>query len=148
MNNRLKELASLSSLEAAGKLIPLEEEMAQNRERLILLLDLGIIDQSEYERLVEKSMFVFIKRATDAVGIDICKSIYDYAVYERDGSLFLDDFEYLDIGRTIESVLLVCPKCHDTKTVSVPPQTIQTSVNPPYRTECSKCRIWWKTYRG
>lgn len=59
-----------------------------------------------------------------------------------------DVYEYVDVPRRcIESTLEICPRCHDTKTVSTPLQTIKLSVDPPYRTECSKCKIYWTTYR-
>lgn len=60
--------------------------------------------------------------------------------------MFHDDYEYVDVPRgCIESVLLMCPLCSDTKSVRRPPQTIILTPNPPYRTECDNCEIWWET---
>jgi hypothetical protein len=56
--------------------------------------------------------------------------------------------EYLNVPKNcISSRLEICPLCSDTKTVTTPSQTIKLSVDPEYRTECSKCDIWWNTYK-
>jgi hypothetical protein len=47
----------------------------------------------------------------------------------------------------ISSRVEICPQCSNTKTVSTPAQTIHLTIDPPYRTECNKCDIWWTTYR-
>lgn len=55
---------------------------------------------------------------------------------------------YIEVPKNcISSVLEICPKCGDTKTVSTPSQTIKLTPNPPYRTECGGCKIWWTTYK-
>ncbi len=65
----------------------------------------------------------------------------------------MSEYKYIDVPKyhegkqVIESSLKICPLCHDTKTVSTPPQTITLSMNPKYKTECSKCKVWWHTYR-
>ena len=59
-----------------------------------------------------------------------------------------EDYSFIDVPRNcISSMLEVCPLCKDTKTTSIPAQTIKLTVDPPYRTECSKCGIWWYSYR-
>jgi hypothetical protein len=63
------------------------------------------------------------------------------------------DLKYVDVPKyhegkvVMESKLEICPLCHDTKTVSTPLQTIKLSVDPEYRTECHKCKVWWYTYK-
>jgi len=69
------------------------------------------------------------------------------------------EYKYIDVPRyhknsfhtkgkrVIESILEICPLCHDTKTVSTPMQTIKMIIDPEYRTECHKCKVWWYTYR-
>lgn len=64
-----------------------------------------------------------------------------------DTFVFLDVPRYHDGKEILESKLTICPLCHDTKTVSIPLQTIKLSVDPEYRTECNKCKIWWHSYR-
>ncbi len=66
----------------------------------------------------------------------------------------MNEYKYIDVPkyhegkRVIETKLEICPLCHDTKTVSTPlNQTIHLSVDPEYRTECSKCKVWWHTYK-
>ena len=65
----------------------------------------------------------------------------------------MSEYKYIDVPRyykgreVIESKLEICPLRHDTKTVSTPPQTIKAIADPEYRTECSKCKVWWHTYR-
>ncbi len=56
--------------------------------------------------------------------------------------------EFIDIpDDCISAKLPICPKCNDTKYVNTPPQTITLSTNARnYRTECSKCKIYWRTY--
>ncbi len=55
---------------------------------------------------------------------------------------------FVDVPEDCISVKLpICPECNDTKFVSTPPQTITLSANARnYKTECSKCKIYWKTY--
>tara|TARA_R110002051_G_C8434973_1_gene454050 strand:+ start:94 stop:387 length:294 start_codon:yes stop_codon:yes gene_type:complete len=63
------------------------------------------------------------------------------------------DIRYIDVPkyhegkRVIESNLEICPLCHDTRTVSTPLQTIKMIIDPEYRTECHKCKVWWHTYK-
>jgi hypothetical protein len=55
---------------------------------------------------------------------------------------------YLEVPyHCISAQLEICPLCNDTKTVTTPLQTVKLSIDPEYRTECSKCDIWWKTYK-
>lgn len=56
--------------------------------------------------------------------------------------------DYLEIPLDcISSTVPICPLCNDTKTVTIPSQTVILTPNPPYRTECSKCNIWWESYK-
>ncbi len=65
----------------------------------------------------------------------------------------MSEYKYIDVPkyhegkRVIESNLEICPLCHDTKTVSTPLQTIKMIIDPEYRTECHKCKVWWYTYK-
>tara|TARA_R110000822_G_scaffold7716_2_gene31440 strand:+ start:2700 stop:2975 length:276 start_codon:yes stop_codon:yes gene_type:complete len=69
------------------------------------------------------------------------------------GHLVCNDCGYIDVPkyhegkRVIESNLEICPLCHDTKVVSTPLQTTKMIIDPEYRTECHKCKVWWYTYR-
>jgi hypothetical protein len=47
----------------------------------------------------------------------------------------------------LSSQLEICPLCNDTASVCTPSQTIKLCVDPPFRTECSKCKIWWTSYK-
>ena len=58
-------------------------------------------------------------------------------------------YRYVKVPRDcISSRVEICPLCSDTKTVSTPAQTTKLTIDPPYRTECIKCEIWWDTYRS
>ena len=63
------------------------------------------------------------------------------------------DLKYIDVPKyhqgkmVMESKLEICPLCHNTKTVSTPQQTTKLTIDPEYRTECSKCKVWWYTYK-
>lgn len=58
------------------------------------------------------------------------------------------EYKYIEVPHNcIESVVEICPLCHDTKTVSVPSLCVKLEIDPSYRTECSKCKVWWYTHK-
>lgn len=38
--------------------------------------------------------------------------------------------------------------CNDTKSVTIPEQSITLSVNSEYKTYCKKCKVYWNSYRN
>ena len=76
-----------------------------------------------------------------------CLESYDEYCNEDVTWRFIDVPKYHEGKRVIESNLEICPLCRDTKTVSTPLQTIKMIIDPEYRTECHKCKVWWYTYR-
>lgn len=59
-----------------------------------------------------------------------------------------ENYKYVDVPKNcISAKLPICPLCSNTNSTEIPLQTIKLCVDPPYRTECHDCQVWWESYK-
>jgi hypothetical protein len=60
------------------KVIDAEDEMTENREHLVILQQRGVLSDEEFAAKLNTCFEVFIQQATEILGEDVCRKIYDY----------------------------------------------------------------------
>ena len=66
-----------------ASLLDAEDEMTENREYLVVLHERGILSDNELSDKLNRCFEVFVRRAADILGDDVCRSIYDYGPGEK-----------------------------------------------------------------